>query len=228
MSWNRMNEDSQEMWTDLRQSTGPGTYALSRPMKCSVPFVEDPQLSSQGVQVSICADRPLVDVDSELMGITRRAVKCPQGLYSPGSGGCKLSHPQTDSALDSKFEPEDTRSSNPGCTLRGTGWNRFEWLCEDPQRFAELPFETDVNNRLIVKDTHRPLIPRPMYDQGAPEPRPCGAPVNRSKVVGLDELPPLPMRPHWRTCQEVALIKGSGKAVGGDLDAPPSEHFAVV
>jgi hypothetical protein len=209
MSWNRMSEDPQEVWTELRQSSGPGTYHLSRPMKCSSPFVADPFLSSQGAQVSICGDRPLVDVDSELIGITRKAMRCPQGLYAAGTPACSLKHPRTDESLNSQFEPEDTRSSNPTCTLRGTGWNRFEWLCEDPQRFAEIPFETEVNNRAVVKDTHRPLIPRPMYDGALPTPSGCGVPINRGKVVGLDTLPPMPVRPHWRTCREIAKIKGS-------------------
>ena len=149
MSWNRTNEDPKEVWTELRQSVGPGTYMLTTPMKCSTPFISDPQLSTQGAQVSVCADRPLIDVDSDLLGITRIAVKCPQGKYLPKDGGCSLSHPRTDDTLNKKFEPEDTRSSNPGCTLRGTGWNRWEWLCEDPQRFAEAPalrLEVDKGN----------------------------------------------------------------------------------
>ena len=209
MSWNRMSEDPKEVWTELRQSSGPGTYALSRPMKCATPMVDDPLLSSQGVQVSVCDDRPLVDVDSELIGITRRAAKCPQSRHQAGTPGCKLSHAQRDDRLNAAFEPEDTRSSNPGCTLRGTGWNRWEWLCEDPQRFAEIPFETEINNRSVVKDTHRPLIPRAVYDQGLPPPCATGPAVNRSPVMGLDALPPMPMRPHWRTCAEVARIKGT-------------------
>ena len=29
---------------------------------------------------------------------------------------------------------EETRQSNPPCNLRGTGWNRWEWLCKNPQK----------------------------------------------------------------------------------------------
>ncbi len=206
MSWNRANEDACEVWTEVRQSAGPGRYTLSRPLKCASPFVADPQLSSQGAQVSVCADRPLVDVDSELLGITRRAVRCPQGKYVAGSGACGLRHARDGSAIAPLFEPESTRDSNPGCTLRSTGWNRWEWLCEDPQRFAEIPFETDVNYRTVVKDNHRPLIPKPTYDRALPPPAPLGVPINRS--ISLEELPPVPVRPHWRTTYEIAKIKG--------------------
>lgn len=208
MSWNRMNEDSCEVWTQMRQTVGPGAYALSRPLRCDPPFVADPQLSSQGAQVSICKDRPLVDVDSELLGITRKAAKCPQAHYVAGSGACGLKHARTDVGLSSAFDPESTRDSNPGCTLRGTGWNRWEWLCEDPQRFAQIPFETDVNYRTVVKDNHRPLIPRLLADPSLPPPAPMCAPVNNTPCVGLDNLPPVPMRPHWRTAYEISKIKG--------------------
>jgi len=211
MSWNRLTEDACEVWTDMRQSTGPGTYTLSRPLKCAGPFVGDPLLSSQGAQVSVCADRPLVDVDSELLGITRRAMRCPQGHYAAGTGACGLKHaPPAPDRLSAAFEPESTRDSNPGCTLRGTGWNRWEWLCEDPQRFAEVPFETNVNYRSVVKDNHRPLIPKNLRDDSLPPPVPLGTPVNRSPVSGLGDLPPVPARAHWRTTYEISKIRGAG------------------
>ena len=60
------------------------------------------------------------------------------------------------------LSPEDTKMSNPPCTLRGTGWNRWEWLCEDPQKNSLIPFETGINNRIVVKDNHRPCIPTPL------------------------------------------------------------------
>ena len=57
---------------------------------------------------------------------------------------------------------EDTRLSNPACNLRGTGWNRWEWLCLDPQERVLMPFDYNINNRLVVKDNHRPCIPKPI------------------------------------------------------------------
>lgn len=206
---NRLNDDAGEMWTDIRQSVGPGTYALSRPMRCNSAFVADPFISSQGAQVSICADRPLVDVDSELLGITRRAVKCPQGLYAAGTPACKLKH-APESTLDSIFDSEDTRTSNPTCTLRGTGWNRWEWLCDDPQARAEVPFETNVNYRTVVKDNHRPLIPNLLSDPSLPSPSASCIPVSTVPPRALADLPPAPMTVHWRSCREISQIKGVG------------------
>jgi hypothetical protein len=46
--------------------------------------------------------------------------------------------------------------------LRGHGWNRWEWLCHDPQENVSRPFEWNVSNRILVKDNHRPCIPKPL------------------------------------------------------------------
>jgi len=61
---------------------------------------------------------------------------------------------------------EDTRLSNPPCTLRSTGWNRWEWLCWNPQDRAEIPFQWNTSYRTVVKDNHTPIIEEPL-DQSA-------------------------------------------------------------
>jgi hypothetical protein len=90
---------------------------------------------------------------------------------------------------------ENTRLSNPSCNLRGTGWNRWEWLCQDPQERVEIPFDYNINNRLVVRDNHRPLIPKPL-DQSAALPKPTDEPIKvdvvQAPVVPLGSLvPPL-------------------------------------
>jgi hypothetical protein len=52
--------------------------------------------------------------------------------------------------------------SNPPCTLKGTGWNRWEWLCYDPQVKAIIPFEWNTSYRNVVKDNFVPCIELPM------------------------------------------------------------------
>ena len=53
-----------------------------------------------------------------------------------------------------------THYYNPPCTLRGTGWNRWEWLCQNPQNRAIVPFNRGlfigVNTNLMARDNHRP------------------------------------------------------------------------
>ena len=51
--------------------------------------------------------------------------------------------------------------SNPPCTLRGTGVNRFDPLCWNPQDRAVEPwrYRDGTAYRLVVKDNHRPCLP---------------------------------------------------------------------
>jgi hypothetical protein len=58
---------------------------------------------------------------------------------------------------------EDTRLSNPPCTLKETGINRWEWICYDPQDKAIEDFDRiPVNYRMVAKDNHVPCIEKPM------------------------------------------------------------------
>jgi hypothetical protein len=75
------------------------------------------------------------------------------------------------------FGTEDTRLSNPPSSLRGTGINRFDPLCFDPQEKIFFPGDYHVSTRLVFRDNHRPCIPsletisaKPLPDA---EPLPC-------------------------------------------------------
>jgi hypothetical protein len=76
---------------------------------------------------------------------------------------------------DCYFPTEDTRLSNPVQNLRGTGINRFESLCIDPQKNIMFPGDYQIPSRLIFKDNHRPCIPTPAINSMIPEqkPLPC-------------------------------------------------------
>lgn len=208
----RLNWDACTYQHNLKQSSGPGGYQLGTPMpSCHECLAADPRLRQTGSGVAVCADRPLVDVDSELRNITRPATNCPTGKYLPGVKGaaakppaCALRGPKR--CRDEAITSEDTRLSNPPCTMRGTpnGFNRWEWLCQDPQERVAVPFDTLVNNRLVVKDNHRPCLPTPIDPTLALPPHAgSDAPVrfrwdDCGKVV--DNLPTV----HWRSCKEIA------------------------
>jgi hypothetical protein len=197
----------------LSESVGPGSYQLERPHACAPTFIDDARMSSGGHLASVCADVPLVDVDSELLGLTRKLGSCPESRYTPGSTPfCRLRHVPADARTNADFASEDCRLSNPACTLRGTGWNRWEWLCQDPQSRATEPFERVVNYRTIVKDNHRPLIETPLTDRVAPDPRMQSPPKDaedlRDLQCVLSSFPAAPPGKHWRELREVRAISG--------------------
>ena len=150
---------------NLYQSVGPGEYRLTEPPNLDEPcFAESPQIRLQRQGVSVNPDKPLIDVDSELMNLTRDASNCPSKKYIPDGSQCGKVNKEENlqHGKDCFFTVEDTRISNPACNLRGTGWNRWEWLCLDPQERVLMPFDHNINNRLVVKDNHRPCIPKPL------------------------------------------------------------------
>ena len=81
----------------------------------------------------------------------------PQGTFRKNGQRC------TDNNLvdfpSCSFNTEDTRLSNPPSTLKGTGVNRFQPLCFNPQEKIFFPGEYQTSTRLVFRDNHRPCVP---------------------------------------------------------------------
>ena len=105
-----------------------------------------------------------IDVDSELLNITRKASDCPSKKYIPGVK--PFCQPQLPLKECHFLTPESTLISNPKCTNHERTANRWEWLCKNPQDKALVPFDYAINNRLVVKDSWRPCLPNPVNQYG--------------------------------------------------------------
>lgn len=239
MSFNRLNHDTCQYKQTLSESIGPGHYQLNTPpVSCDPCYPNDVQVRLQRSGDSLDMNRPLVDIDSELLNITRPSSKCPtrkyvpecpgytadgypcaqgvlptcktRGLGSsrggatvppaglpsparcPGTFGSNLTHWK-----DCGMSVDDTRLSNPPCNLRGTGINRWEWLCLNPQDRVEVPFDTNISNRIVVKDNHRPCVPTPLDQQGV---LPRGGDLPCEAVVNACANPTGPPSVNWKGC----------------------------
>lgn len=218
-AFNRLSYDVNTYQFDVQQSVGPGAYSLGTPMPhCQPCFASDTRIHLGTSGGADCTDRPLVDIGSELMGISRRATNSPTGKYFPGRGDCGAVRQHPD--CRSSPETEDTRLSNPPCTLRGTGWNRWQWLCQDPQQSALIPFDWNISNRLVVKDNHRPHIatpldPRVVLPSAHDTPAAGSQPVASAPCQQADAFPAEPTQMHWRTCGELRAIGGGCPRAAG-------------
>jgi len=202
MSFNRLNYDTCAYRQNLYQSVGPGEYKLTEPPNLNEPcFAESPQIRLQRQGVSVDTTKPLIDIDSELMNITRDASNCPSKKYIPDGSQCGKVNKQENlqHGKDCFFTVEDTRTSNPACNLRGTGWNRWEWLCLDPQDRVLIPFDYNISNRLVVKDNHRPCIPTPV-DVNLSLPPDTGD-ISCGKTNNVCGVPTGPPSVHWQSAQ---------------------------
>jgi len=155
---------------ELEQSTGPLKYILdptqaNRAKPCRMG--EPGKLGKVGV--SITHERPLVDVDSDLKRLQFPATGDPSRMYRPCCELCG-SPKKTDvetckSCQGASFDfpecenlTEYTRFTNPICTSREVGINRFQPLQLNPQdenRWLH-PSEIGINYRMVVKDNYRP------------------------------------------------------------------------
>lgn len=207
--------------TDLRQSVGPGQYLLGTPWpNCSPCHQTDTRIQLGTGGVSICGppqQRPMIDVESELYNITRPASGCPARNFMPPLDKNGAPRPfctlqaQPD-CRETNLPTEDTRLNNPPCTLRGTGWNRWEWLCQDPQEKALVSFDTMVDTAIVAKDNHRPHLACPL-DQTMALPADAHSPA----AMAIDA------PPAWATsalhCAQQANAR-VGNGIGADGATP--------
>lgn len=214
--------------TDLKQSIGPGQYLIATPWPhCQPCLASDPrvQLGTSGASICASSDAPIVDVESELYNLFKPASGCPTKKYVPSPKGAGAFCPlkgQADCRAN-MLPTEDTRLNNPPCTLRGTGWNRWEWLCQDPQERVLLPFDALIDTSIVAKDNHRPYVACPL-DQTMALPTNARSPAAMAihtqpewarelcsknggarigNGVGADGAPPIIS---YRGCKEVARI----------------------
>jgi len=194
MSFNNLQYDTCSYKQVLSESIGPGEYQLGTPfISCEDCFSKDPQLILQRSGASVAKNVPMIDIDSELMNINRKLSNCSSDEFIP-----KFNEKgEIDNTIESvHFKDcqiptrENTRLSNPASTLRGTGWNRWEWLCENPQKRSLVPFDFNINNRLVTKDNHRPLISEPIDQSGFLPPQ-----NNNPIRVEISQAPAVPLGP---------------------------------
>jgi hypothetical protein len=158
----------------LKQSVGPGMYMLERPANdyepCARDIPADPHLRWQSWGPGFCEPGTTVDIGSELLGLNYKSTRCSSSQYSPYAPSAQnaASLAQSQCHANGNTHPracmaptESTRLSNPPCTLKCTGWNRWEWLCYNPQDTAIMPFDAYINYRIIAKDNHKPCLPVP-------------------------------------------------------------------
>jgi hypothetical protein len=208
--------DSCSYEESLRRAVGPGMYQLGTPANdcasCAQDVPTDPYLRYQKWGPGSCAPGQAVDDGSELRGLSYKISKCSADSYLPGKYSSKAACQPSGIKAQCAAPTEDTRLSNPPCTLRGTGWNRWEWLCYNPQDRAMIPFEWNVSYRTVVKDNHVPILPTPM-DQSALMPPPSVAtpmkPWQVNNSCGPKEMPYRPGNPFaltMDTCKNIQQL----------------------
>lgn len=95
------------------------------------------------------------DVESDLKGINRfgNRVYGARGVYNPDTN--PMNNTPLKAAPDESFPLLFNRLTNPPCTLRTTGWNRWQPLPHQPQLTFETPFDFFIPSRDLDKENCR-------------------------------------------------------------------------
>ena len=160
-------------------STGPGRWSLGVPNAYgNAVFVPEPTSRLQKWGAAHDMSSTKTDVESDLWNLARPTTKTVCGQYNPF-----LEKPRTLTPMTEGSFPEvHARLVDPPCTLRASGWNRWNWLYENPQENVAIPFEWALDSRHLNKDSLKNEIMA--YKTGATPTLPVGVPVPRQPRMG--------------------------------------------
>lgn len=101
-------------------------------------------------------NRNSIDVESELLNITRQAGKAPHLKYNPKRDIIKTPKYLNDCQNNSPLIPQYTRMDKPCNTFSGISINRFHPLCEDLQDYNKIHKNSYIgtNTRLQTRDSY--------------------------------------------------------------------------
>ena len=120
-----------------KQSIGPNEYHLNTIQTEGSPvYPWAPTARIQKIGGAILDNQKLIDVDSDLLGITRKSSNDPNTHYKP-SEEMVLKYINLE---DGFFHQESTLLSNPPSLLRGQVKNRWENVHKDPMQNILEPF----------------------------------------------------------------------------------------
>lgn len=185
MSLNRLKYDVCEQKQYMRETIAPGDYFLNQPVICGTCYQDNPSIKLQKSGVSLDGSKDWrfyngpVDVESELLNITRSASRCPSEKYiptcvncgclhqeKPGSSisssmcdKCKNKSPNGKACGDKNlfdfpvchFPVDNTRLMNK--SQRCQNVNRFEYPLYNPQTNVFFPGKT-ISSRMVIKDMY--------------------------------------------------------------------------
>jgi len=157
----RYRHDLPKMVENNEITTGPGRYRLGVPNAYGdAVFVPDATIRMQRWGASHDMTSTKTDVESDLLNLGRPTTRTACGQYTPEQGAAVAD--RLTAMPEAAFPMTHARLVDPPCTLRASGWNRWEWLCQNPQANVMMPFEWGVDSRHATKDDFLDQIRLPL------------------------------------------------------------------
>jgi len=159
MAFTRFNYDECRTTKILQESTGPGRYMLNTPGSgCNPCFMSDPHIRMQkwGANLMRVKDGHPIDIDSDLIGITRKLTRDCQSKEYPNKG---VVDAQNRSFPTCAPFTDETRTTHPAWMYKDLEQTRKHPLFLNPQENLCMPFMNNLNTRILEKDNYVPEIP---------------------------------------------------------------------
>jgi hypothetical protein len=140
---------------DMRITSYAARYYLNAPSKnCPTTFPVNATSRIQYSGASWVEGEWKTDVESDLKGISRLGTKirCDAVQYNPDTNA--MNQRSMGHAQDENVPLTFARLVDPPCTLRATGWNRWQPLFHNPQETFETPFDFFIPSRDTDKEKY--------------------------------------------------------------------------
>ena len=151
----RFHDDPVRIQKSIDESTFTGRYALNTPGPgLNLPFIEDPQVRMQLWGSNLLNND--VSIESDLRGLTRRLNR----------DNIELNRHSVYDVVNPTYtsvEPfvQESRATHPAWLYRIQENSRWEEPFLNPQANLEIPFQQNVQTRILAKDNYIPQIPTP-------------------------------------------------------------------
>jgi hypothetical protein len=158
---------------DMRITSYASRYYLNPPAaRCPTTFPANPTIRLQQSGDSWLQGKWRTDVESDLRGVDRLGsrIRCDQVLYNPATNS--MNQVPLANAPDEVVPLTFNRLNDPPCTLRCTGWNRWDPLFHNPQETFETPFDFYIPSRTLDKERYNTHSSDSCWFVGGKEQRP--------------------------------------------------------
>ena len=148
MSFTRINDEPCRIEKNLQQSTGTGRYMLNVPGTGVTPyFIEDSYIRMEKWGSNLMTNS--INLESDLRGLTRKNNRDNINLNnfkSKSAKGNKKNYPNKISFT------EQSRTTHPAWITKDLEQVNWWDLHLDPQKNTCLPFQNNLNTRILEKD----------------------------------------------------------------------------
>lgn len=146
MSFTRFNDDPCRIKKQNQEMTGPGRYMLNKPGWGDSPaYIEDPHVRMQQWGGNLRTNT--INLESDLLGLTRNLSLDCNTYKKYAVNSSQISYPESN-----KITTDQSRVTNPAWWYRDLEQVNWSILPLDPQENTCIPFQNNLNTRILEKD----------------------------------------------------------------------------